>query len=123
MIDHVIGHIEGIDKLFQSIHPEAKVTYCDIIGRNLAVYKRCEDPQPGQQELFDNAILAINQKIVALNKKNNIITPWVAKTVHIPRKGGFNHIYERLDDGLHWDHHLKIACAKRLVRAASKLME
>ena len=123
MIVHVMAHIEDIDRLIHNVHPEARVSFCDLIGMDLQIYKRCEDPKPGQQDLFNTAILEINHKIGALNKKNNILTPWIAKMVHVPKKGGYNHIYERLDDGLHWDQDLKISCAKRLVRAASKLME
>ena len=123
MVYHIMNHIEIIDSLIRRVHSEPKVTYCDIIGMDLQAYKWCEDPKPGQQNTFNNAILEINQKIVALNKKNNVITPWIAKTVHIPRKDCYNHLYERLEDGLHWNHELKIACAKRLVRAARKLME
>ena len=88
MVKHILSHIEGIDQLIRRVHPEATVAYCDLIGMDMQVYKYCEDPTEGKQDLFNNAILTINQKIVELNKKNNIITPWIAKTVHIPRKRG-----------------------------------
>ena len=72
---------------------------------------------------FNLAIMEINRKIVNLNKSNKTITPWIAKTVHIPRKDGVHHVYERLMDGLHWDNELKDSCAKRLVSAAGRLLE
>ena len=39
MVDHIMNHIEGIDRLVRNVHTEAKVTYCDLIGMDLHVYK------------------------------------------------------------------------------------
>ena len=69
-----------------------------------------------QQDIFDAAIMDINTKIVALNERNNLPTPWIAKRVHVPRKNGMHHQYCRLNDGIHWDIGLKRACAEKFAQ-------
>ena len=123
MVKHVMGQLEDIDKRIRDIHPTAKIAYSDIIGMDMLAYKWCNDPTPEQQYAFNVAIMEINRMIVQFNVQHSILTPWLAKTVHIPRKYGVSHVYERLIDGLHWDEDLKTACAKRLVCAASKLLQ
>ena len=123
MTEHIMYQFENADQQIRKIHSSAVVAYCDMIGMDLYSYPRCMNPLPGQQEILNLAIMEINRKIVNLNKRNKTITPWIAKTVHIPRKDGVHHTYERLDDGIHWDSDLKTSCAKRLVSAAAKLLE
>ena len=123
MTEHIMYDFESIDQQIRRIHPAATITYCDLIGMDMNTYPRCVDPLHGQQDIFNLAIMEINRKIVGLNKRNKTITPWIAKAVHIPRKDGTHHVYERLEDGLHWDDNLKFSCAKRLVSAAGKLLE
>ena len=123
MVKHVLGQLEDIDKRIRAIYPKAKVAYCDIIGMDMLAYNWCLDPTPEQQYDFNLAIMEINRGIVKFNVLHNILTPWIAKAVHIPRKHGVSHVYERLIDGLHWDDELKTTCARRLVSAASKLLQ
>ena len=84
---------------------------------DLQEYKYVENPLPGQQHVFDTAIMDINTKIVALNSANNMPTPWIAKRVHINRKNGAHHQYCRLSDGIHWDYELRQDCADKFVKA------
>ena len=123
MTSHLMAEFNSVDNLIRSIHGNVRVAYCDIIGMDMEVYKYCTNPTPRQQDIFDSAIIETNRQIVNLNKKNQIFTPWIAKTVHLPRKHGFKHAYERLVDGLHWDDDLKVSCAVRLVNAATKLLQ
>ena len=123
MVNDVMGQYDDIDKRIRDIHHNAKVAYSDIIEMDMLAYKWCMDPTPDRQYAFNIAIIEINRKIVQLNVKNNILTPWLAKTVHIPRKHGMSHVYERFINGLHFDEDLKTACARRLMRAATKLLQ
>ena len=90
-------------------YPGARVCYSELIGMDLLEYKNIDNPFPGQHDIFDAAIMDINTKIVALNKSNNMPTPWIAKRVHIMRKNGAHHQYCR------W-YSLELRPEKRLCR-------
>ena len=92
MVKHVMDQFEDIDRRIRDIHSTAKIAYSDIIGMDMFAYKWCLDPTPKQQYAFNVAIMEINRNIVKLNVGHNILTPWLAKNVHIPRKHGVSHV-------------------------------
>ena len=117
MTSYIVNLFEESNIRIKTSKPVAQVTYCDLIGMDLTASKYNEDPLPGQQDILNNAITDINTKIVEINRKNNIPTPWIAKRVHIPRKNGYHHHYCRLSDGIHWSNELKKDCAGNIVKA------
>ena len=106
---------------FSSSRPFVSITYSELIGMDLEKIVSTKNPYPGQQDILNQAIMEINTKIVALNEKNSMPTPWISKRVHIVRKNGIHHHYERLFDGIHYDEALKCICARKFVETLYKM--
>ena len=115
MSSYIMALFEDSNQRIRAEKPNAKVCYSQMIGMNLTVYKNAESPLPVKQELFDATTIDMNTKLVALNEKNNMPTPLIAKRVYVPQKNGFHHQYCRLNDGIHWDYGFKRACADKFV--------
>ena len=123
--DEMVNHLHDLfldsNKKILQTRPEVKLAYSELIGMDMKASPYTVDPLPGQQDLFNSAIMEINSKIVTINKGNSTPTPWIAKRVHIERKNGTHHQYERLTKGIHWDEGLKEKCAEKFVDAIYKM--
>ena len=109
-------------KSIRESRPNVVVTYSEMIGMNMTSVTCTKNPTFVQQEILNQSIMNINPIIVSLNEKNNVPTPWIAKRVHIPRKNGAHHQYDRLCDGIHFDEALKRICARKFVETIYKML-
>ena len=101
--------------------PYVRVAYSELVGMDMERSLYTRNPIAGQQDILNNSIMDINPKIVSINEGNNVPTPWIAKRVHIIRKNGVHHQYERLSDGIHWEDNLKHICAQKFVDVIYKM--
>ena len=108
-------------KELKRLRPLLKVSYSELIGMNLEKIACTKDPIHGQQNILNEAIMMINPKIVRINEENSVPTPWIAKRVHVNRKNGSHHQYERLSDGIHLSDELKFICAQKFVDTLYKM--
>ena len=121
MVEHLHSLYKDSHKDLAHSRPNVRISYSELIGTYLEASPHTRNPEPGQQDMLNEAIVSINKKIVALNESNNVPTPWISQRVHINRKNGVHHKYERLIDGIHWDESLKRICAKKFVETLYKM--
>lgn len=98
-----------------------KLTFCHVIGMDLALYNH----QPGEhphQTLLDEMITDVNHSITAFNEENEVITPWTAKEVHRNKKGGKKSArYQKLaPDGLHLTDEMREKWAALLINVIDR---
>ena len=104
------------------VRPNVVVSYSEMIGMNMSAVYCTKNPTIEQQNILNQSIMSKNPKIVALNESNNTPTPWISKRVHINRKNGAHHQYDRLSDGIHFDEDLKRICAKKFMETIYKML-
>ena len=121
LCDHIYNLLTDSCKELKRSRPGLKVSYSELIGMNLEKTTYTKNPTYGQQDILNEAIMRINTKIVSINEDNIVPTPWIAKRVHVNRKNGSHHQYERLPDRIHLSDELKCICAQRLVDTIYKM--
>lgn len=68
-----------------------------------------------QQNMLNELITEINKFIVYVNSANNVITPWVSRSVHKRNRNNMCHHYHKLAaDGCHLTDDLRIEWADSL---------
>ena len=121
LIDHLYTLFKDSSRDLSRNRPNVKVSYSELIGMDMERSLYTRNPTLEQQIILNNSIMDINTKIVSINEENNVPTPWIVKRVHIIRKNGVHHQYERLSDGIHWDDNLKSICAQKFVDVIYKM--
>ena len=89
---------------------------------DLARYPKTLDDSPQHQDYIDQAVPLINAGLVELNVKHSVPTPWIARPVHIYRKGHRKCLYYLLDDGLHPGKQLRRFWAEQYLAVALKII-
>ena len=117
---HLIGLFEDSHKKIIAAWPMARISYSELIGIDLVKSKFNSDPLPGQQDILSEGIVKANAKIVKINIRNDVPTPWISQQVHVMRKNGMHHHYVRLWDGVHYNEKLEKDCADRFVKTIVK---
>lgn len=116
----IISHFLSINL----VEKKYKLAFSQIVGMDLAVYNRQDQPHPNQN-LLDDAVIRINLEIANRNMAEGVATPWVANDIHHNRKKGYKVTrYHRLsEDGLHLTQDLRERWAVFLHKAILKIME
>ena len=122
MTSHLNNLFSESYKLIRKNRPNVAVSYSEMIGMDMAAVSSTKNLTLVQQDILNQTIMGINPKIVALNESNSVPTPWISKRVHINRKNGAHHQYDRLSDGIHYDEALKRICARKYVEAIYKML-
>ena len=125
-VDSMTNYLNSLfiesNKQISKARPNVVVSYSELIGMDMSTVYYTKNPTAQQQDILDQTIMNINPKIVALNEYNSSPTPWISKRVHINRKNGPHHQYERLSDGIHYSDDLKRICAKKYVETIYKML-
>lgn len=103
-----------------------KLVFCHITGMDMARYNK-EPVEHIQQQRLNDIIIAINLTITTFNTHNDVLTPWLAKDVHMnksKKKGTKTYRYHKLaSDGLHLTDTLRQKWAEILLTAIKKLSD
>ena len=76
--------------------------YCELIGIDYNTYNGTQGLNTLQQDIINQAIPHLNSVIVNINEDTCMVTPWIQKTIHVPKGNGKRKPrYNRLRDGLH----------------------
>lgn len=103
-----------------------KLVFCHITGMDIGRYNKLSVRHP-QQDRLDEMIPPINQAITTFNVNNGVLTPWLAKDIHMnisKQKGKKACRYHRLaPDGLHLTDALREKWAGVLYKAITNLSD
>lgn len=95
--------------------------YKHLVGTEKREYINTKIPHP-QQALLDEAVIAINKEVAAININNDVATPWTANAIHIHKgKGRFVTKYDRLTDGCHYGERVQREWVNLLVLSYKKI--
>lgn len=126
-IETLVGKVEGsMDAArhhlsIMLIEKPYKLIFCPTVGMDMAKYNRIEDRHT-QQDLLDEMVVCMNHTIIAFNKTNKVLTPWINKDIHHNKKGGrkTTRYYKLADDGLHLSDEIREKWASTLYDAILK---
>ena len=102
LTNHMVGLYNEADINFHRHCPHATLIIAQLTGEDLNRYAYAEDVTADLQDMFNRAVIEINKEIVAINRRNWVKTPWIARQIHRYRGGNvFTHHYDLLSDGIH----------------------
>lgn len=100
---------------------DCKIVFGELVGVNMARYNGTGYPDP-QQDQLNNIVEGVNMEIVAQNTSQNLVTPWIARTIHKNRRDGRKiHRYHKMaSDGVHLTDELRDTWAKEILKSIYK---
>ena len=134
-VQHYMDQVKRGQELLEIFYDESKWMFnaltgadiCDynnplrkgLKGDDLVRYHQEKIPDP-LQSVMNQAVTAINQKIVKVNKINGVSTPYTATFVHRHYSSGYHHSYQHTSDGCHLTVDGKKYWAKEVKKAIMK---
>lgn len=104
-----ITNLTGID---------IKIITAPVTGMSLASYNGRMLQDPEDQNLLNDTVIEINNRITALKEGNGVQTPWTSAIIHRHYRGKFHFSYHRLNmDGCHLTDEIREFWAKNLASA------
>lgn len=137
----VIGVIKGIEAAYEIINAmgQHKISIATLTGLDLADYNNqarkrmseeeystyCKEVKRGHQdqETLNKAVIEINRRITALNRKHGVPTTWTSTIVHSYYRNTHHNNYKKLRDGCHPDEGTKVKWSKQLLKSASHIIK
>lgn len=115
-VDNVHSHFYNLSEV---IGHKPMIVFSTLTGIDIGHYNGYPSDliSPEQQPLND-AILAINRNIIALNKSMGIVTPMIGSEVHKRCRGRYRLATTKLWDGCHPTDELSARWAERLYENA-----
>lgn len=100
---------------------DCTVVFGELVGMNIAGFNGTRYPDQ-QQSLLNEIVEQVNMEIVAQNTSRELVTPWIARTVHKNRRDGRKiHRYHKLaTDGVHLTQDLKEMWAQEILKSIYK---
>lgn len=95
-----------------------KIITAPVTGMSLASYNGRLLQDPEDQNLLNDTVIEINNRIIALNEGNGVRTPWTSAIIHRYYRGKYHFSYHRLSmDGCHLTDEIREFWAKKLADA------
>ena len=118
---HLLHTLKSEAQLIYNRHPASKAVFCPLVGSDLVRVLTCPNHLllSQQQQATDDAVFAYNMEIFDLNKKRNLFSPSLHRTVHRSKGANRKSHYHHLEDGLHLTEDLRSKWATELVKASS----
>ena len=111
----IFNRVTGVD--LEDYNSKART---GLTGDDLKHYHENKPAHP-MQNLLNETVIKINQRIAKFNYTNNVATPWTATFVHKHEKGDrYYHHYQHLADGCHLLEEAKVFWAEKLQKATTK---
>ena len=104
--DHITGLLNEGEVNFHKAYPRSHILFGTLTGMELKRYAMTQDTDPYHQYIINVGIARVNGEVVAINERNHVPTPWMARKVHRIRKTRsgktyYSHPYHHLSDGYH----------------------
>lgn len=118
IVQHYIDEMNFSTALLRKvINKKTKIIFAPLIGMDLAVYNGTNpELEVNNQNIFNSALIDINNAVIAQNTSNHCKTPWIHTCVHRYFRGKHHFNYEKLDpDGCHLTDDIRQFWARKLV--------
>lgn len=116
-------HMEAIRSSLTSKlgNDDCIVVFGELVGMNIVGYNGTRFPDQ-QQNLLNEIVEGVNKEIIAQNASRDLVTPWIARTIHKNwRNGRKMHRYHKLAaDGVHLTQDLREMWAREILKSIYK---
>ena len=104
--EQVACYMEDWMAYLHTKHPGERIILCPLVGAQLN--KICVNANIQRQDILNDSIWDINQRIYHINRQACMSTPWISRAVHQSHSHvGRKDTYKQMSDGLHPDQPLQ----------------